>query len=289
MSNLLITGATGLVGSHLLPRLAPDHQVWAVARQTPAEPGAVAWLHHDLSEPRLPEAMPEGIDTVIHLAQSPHFRDFPGAAPHVYEVNLGSTARLLDWAQRSGVKRFIYASSGGVYGFGDRPFGEEDPPATEPLGYYLATKRSSELLVESYASQFTVVILRFFFIYGRGQRPDMLIPRLIGNIKAGNPLTLQGPEGLRMNPLHASDAARAVEACLELTQSETLNVGGGEVLSLRRIAEIIGARVGVEPRFQVDAAASPRNLVGRIDKLSRLLGAPQVAFADGVAELCGEG
>lgn len=288
MSQLLITGATGLVGSHLLPLLTPHHQVWALARRAPVDPGAVTWIAHDLGDPRLPDAMPEGIETVIHLAQSPHFREFPGAAPHVYEVNLGSTARLLDWAQRSGVKRFIYASSGGVYGFGDRPFGEDDPPATEPLGFYLATKRSSELLVESYASQFTVVMLRFFFIYGRGQRPDMLIPRLVGNIRAGNPITLQGPEGLRINPLHASDAARTVEACLALSRSETLNVGGGEALSLREIAEIIGRQLGETPRFQVDPAA-PRNLVGSIDKLSRLLGAPSVSFAEGVAELCREG
>ena len=63
----------------------------------------------------------------MHLAQSPRYRDFPEGALDVFEVNVGSTQRLLDWACRQGVKRFIYASSGGVYGHGEAPF-EEDVP-----------------------------------------------------------------------------------------------------------------------------------------------------------------
>lgn len=292
MSNLLVTGATGLIGSHLLARVAERHAVWAIARDIPPglpndiPSGSVTWIPHDLSEPRLPDAMPEGIDTVIHLAQSPRFRDFPASAPHVYEVNLGSTARLLDWAQRTGVKRFVYASSGGVYGFGPQPFHEHDPLPVASLGHYAATKRASELLVDSYASCFTVAVLRFFFVYGEGQRPDMLIPRLVGNVREGHPITLQGPDGLRINPLHASDAARAIEACLDLERSETLNVGGPDVLSLRQIAEIIGAHVGRAPVFQVDETAAPRDLIGAIDRMRDLLGAPQLRFADGVARLC---
>ncbi|MNX29127.1 dTDP-glucose 4,6-dehydratase [compost metagenome] len=286
MSNLLVTGATGLIGSHLLERVADRHSVWAIAREIPTDPGSVTWIPHDLSEPRLPDALPDGIDTVIHLAQSPHFRDFPASAPHVYEVNLGSTSRLLDWAYRTGVKRFIYASSGGVYGFGAQPFHEHDSLPVASLGHYTSTKRASELLVESYASCFPVAVLRFFFVYGRGQKPDMLIPRLVRNVREGNPISLQGPDGLQINPLHVSDAAQAIEACLGLEGSETLNVGGPEVLSLRRIAEIIGTKVGRPPLFQVDEAASPRDLIGAIDRMRERLGAPRVNFAEGVADLC---
>lgn len=288
MSNLLVTGATGLIGSHLLARVAERHAVWAIAREIPAAPSsaAVQWIAHDLSDSRLPDDLPEGIDTVIHLAQSPRFRDFPASAPHVYEVNLGSTARLLDWAQRTGVKRFVYASSGGVYGFGPQPFHEQDPLPVASLGHYAATKRAAELLVDSYASCFTVAVLRFFFVYGEGQRQDMLIPRLVRNVREGNPITLQGSDGLRMNPLHASDAAAAIEACLNLDRSETLNIGGPDVLSLRRIAEIIGAHLGRPPVFDVDEAASPRDLIGAIDRMCDRLVEPRVTFTDGVAGLC---
>lgn len=286
MSKVLLTGATGLIGSYLRERLAPNHAVWAIARNLPPEPDDVTWIPHDLSEPRLPEALPAGIDTVIHLAQSPRFREFPASAMHVYEVNLGSTARLLDWARRTGATRFIYASTGGVYGFGPEPFSEYDPLPITPQGHYAATKRASELLVESYAGAFSVIILRFFFVYGKGQRPDMLVPRLIRNVREGQPLTLQGPDGMRLNPLHASDAAQAIEACLTLEGAETFNLAGPEILSLREIGGIIGQHVGREPVFQVDETAPPRSLIGAISRMRERLGAPRVRFAEGVAELC---
>jgi UDP-glucose 4-epimerase len=284
---VVLTGATGLIGSTLGPVIARTRPVLALSPRAPhGADGTLRWLECDLSQPSLPADMPSEVDTVIHLAQSRHFRHFPDSADDIFAVNVGSTTRLLDWARRAGARRFIYASSGGIYGHGDSRFKEDEPlPPPGPLGFYLATKKAAELLVEPYEAEFTVVILRPFFVYGRGQREEMLIPRLVRSVIDGRPITLQGSDGITINPVHVSDAVRAVARCLELEQSHTINIAGPEALSLRSIGEIIGDAVGRRPHF-VDQPGEPRHLVGDVTKMTRLLGAPERRFADEVGDLC---
>lgn len=283
MNRVLVTGATGLVGGALLELLDEKTEAYALSRTAPERGDRCCWIKHDLTS-QLPRQMPEGIDTVIHLAQSLRFREFPEAAGDIFEVNVGSTARLLEWASKNGVRRFVYASSGGIYGHGDEGFREDDlirTPAT--LGYYLASKRSAELLVEAYESEFIVVILRFFFVYGPGQRESMLIPRLAAAVKAGAPVSLQAPDGIRINPIYVRDAAAAAKAALLIEESARVNVAGPDVLSIREIAEIIGRQVGREPTFSVAADDVPRHLVGDISRMRSLLHEPTVGFAEGIA------
>ena len=290
MARLLITGSTGLIGQHLLARLGPPHELFALTREaTLPDLANVTWIRHDRTAPALPADMPEGIDAVIHLAQSPHFREFPEQASHIFGVNVQSTMQLLDWARRTNVSRFIYASSGGIYGHGEHEFSEDDSViARDPQGFYIASKRAGELLVENSAPCFAVTILRFFFVYGLGQRPGMLVPRLVRSVAEGQPITLQGPDGLRLNPVHVSDAVAAIVQALGLEESHKINIGGPEILTLRRIGEIIGETLGKAPVFHVDEAATPNHLVGDIRKMSALLGAPRVPFHEGVRALCAE-
>lgn len=282
MNRLLLTGGTGLVGGALLQLLEESAEAYVLGRNVPPTTARSHWIKHDLAS-QLPHEMPAGIDTVIHLAQSLRFRDFPEAASDIFEVNVGSTARLLDWASRVGVRRFVYASSGGIYGHGDEGFREDDiirSPAT--LGYYLASKWSAELLVEAYQAEFIVVILRFFFVYGPRQRESMLIPRLAAAVKAGQPVSLHGPDGIRINPIYVADAATAAKAALQIDHSARVNVAGPDVLSIREIAEIIGRQVGREPSFSVAADDLPRHLVGDISRMRALLHDPVVGFAEGI-------
>jgi nucleoside-diphosphate-sugar epimerase len=110
----------------------------------------------------------------------------------------------------------------------------------------------------------------------------MLIPRLVQAVSDGKPISLQGPEGIRLNPIHVSDAADAVQRALDLQGSHTINIGGPEVLSLRQIGDLIGEAVGKVPRFEVQSVDQSRHLVGAIDKMTRLLGQPQIDFATGI-------
>lgn len=291
MSDILITGATGLIGRHLLELLPPGYRVWALARRSnPLSRSTVHWLQHDLTSHCLPAQMPDRVDVVVHLAQSPHFREFPARASHMFEVGVGSTIRLLEWAQRSKVQTFVYASSGGIYGHGEQGFTEDDVVGSKgPLGFYFATKQSAELLVESYAACFTVIILRFFFVYGLEQRRDMLIPRLVQTVLKGDPIFLQGQEGMKLNPIHASDAAAAVARSFGMKESQKINVAGREVLSMKQIGDTIASHLGLTPRYTYEQEARPRNLIADIRRMEQLLWSPRVCFADGVRALCQEG
>lgn len=283
---ILITGANGLLGSQAVRQLSAQHEVHALVHSPPNEIVSRATYHViDLAQVHELEALPAQMDAVIHLAQSARFREFPDQALDVFNVNVGSTARLLDYARRSGAGTFILASSGGVYGAGEEAFKENAPiPQHGQLGYYLASKLCAEVLAQNYASLLNVSVLRFFFIYGKGQKRSMLVPRLVDNVRAGVPITLQGGDGIRINPIHVSDATRALEACLKLTGSHTFNVAGNEVLSIREIAQTIGHAVGCEPVFKVDPSEA-RHLTANIEAMQAALATPRVAFAQGVRDL----
>lgn len=280
----MVTGAAGLIGSHLTGRLASDWEVVGVSRTPLMAP--VRHVPIDLSARWSPDLLPAKTDAVVHLAQSEHFRNFPGRAPEVFQVNTASTLQLLDYAYRAGAKTFILASSGGIYGHGEQEFTEDmvTPPQGD-LGFYLGTKLCSEVLAENYVPYMNVIVLRFFFVYGPGQRKHMLVPRLIASVRDGAPITLQGPEGIRINPIHVSDAAEAIRRALDLSGSHKINVAGPEVLSMRDIGRIIGQALGQAPVFAEQPDVAPRHLVGDIRKMAQILVPPVVKFKDGVADL----
>ena len=250
--------------------LDPEMTVWAVGRGPRSPGGGARWIDADLSTRDFAAALPPRADLVLHFAQSNHYQAFPGQALDVFHVNVGSTAVLLDWARQAGVRRFVYASSGDL--------------GADPSSYYLATKRSSELLASHYRPHFAVTLLRFYFVYGAGQRRTMLIPRLVDQIRAGRPVMLAGQDGLRLNPVHVSDAATAAVAAARADLNLTIDVAGPEVLSLRSIATIIGEQLGVAPRFTQQPGPEPE-LIGDITAMTRHLGAPQRRFASAVRDV----
>lgn len=286
MKKCLVTGATGLIGTALLKRLQSDWEIYALSRTAPTRPLKHPTVHHlplNLATCWPTDHLPPEIDAVIHLAQSEHFRHFPDKALDVFGVNVASTLHLLDYARQAGAQHFVLASSGGVYGHDDQKFNEEEAvTARADLGFYLSTKLCAEIVAENYAPFMQIIMLRFFFVYGPGQRKNMLIPRLVQSVREGRNITLQGEDGIRINPTYVTDAASAIVRALTLESSHKINVGGPDVLSLRQIGEIIGQGVGRDPVFQIEADATPRHLVGDIGKMTQLLGTPQVHFVDGI-------
>lgn len=288
MRRIVITGGSGLLGSHLLPLLAEEAEVHVLGRAKPAIDGVV---HHrvDLAAGLDEARLPDKADAVIHLAQSGRFRDFPHSAAEVSRINCQAAVELAQYAVRAEARHFIYASTGGVYAPATKPLDETAPTARGPaLGFYAATKLAAERLLGPFGDFLNLVILRPFFIYGRGQDQAMLIPRLVERVRAGQPILLRGIEGMRINPIHASDAAAALRAALALGRSHVINLAGPEPMSLRRIGETIGRAVGAAPVFESDGAAARGDLVADIHAMRRLLVAPSMPFERGLADLVAE-
>ena len=284
--NILITGANGLIGHELLKQLSESNIVYAVSRSKPdIINDNIHFIQFDFSKEWDASSLPNEIDVIYHLAQSEHFRDFPEKSTEIFNVNTNSTLNLLEYARNVGCKQFVYASSGGVYGNSDEGFSENSPVISNGnLGFYLSTKFCSELLVENYSNFFNIIITRFFFVYGERQGRGMLIPRLIENVLSGNKITLQGKEGLIINPIYVADAVDAMKSMLEIRGNHKINIGGSETLSLKQICDIIGKVVGEAPVYSA-SDIDPKHLIGDTSKMNRLLSLPQYTFAQGIQNL----
>lgn len=283
---ILITGATGFIGRHLVAHLAAVHEVYALVRRVPAERGGhVHYVAQDLQQPLDLKRLPHRLDAIIHQAAVIDTDAVGEETP--FAVNVLATWRLLRYAQSAGVHTFIYASTGGIYGCGPEPFGEDSPP--NPMDLYSLTKAQAELAVRAAPGSFCKIILRYFFPYGVGT-PNP-IPNYVAKVVAGQPIELLDNGGPHLNPLHISDAVEATVRCLALEQSYTLNIAGTERTTFGEIAQLAAQRVGRQPhvrRIPV-AAAIPyyrADLMADTGRMVQVLGLePQIKLADGIGEL----
>lgn len=254
---ILVTGATGFVGSRLVPALAAEHDVIAlVRRRPPSALGSATLLEADLNDPGLDAALPAGVDVIVHLAQA--YLAFPEHADEIFAVNAASTQRLADWGRRSGVRRFLLASSGSVYAPAPRPLREDDRP--RPLAFHPATKLIAEQLLGFYDEVMDVVRLRLFAPYGPGQ-VDRMIPRLIATIAEGRPVRLSRGGQPRLNPIHVDDLVAVIGQAVAGAGAPVVNIGGPRPVSVAEIAEIIGSTLGRQPIFEAHDIDPPGDLV----------------------------
>jgi nucleoside-diphosphate-sugar epimerase len=287
MKNILLTGSLGLLGHNVSRRLLSKnfyvHGITSNPSFKSTEKMKIYCI--DFASNWSEEILPKKIDVIIHLAQTRNFRNFPNNAIEIFKVNIESTARLLDYAKRAGVKKFIYTSSGGVYGAGVKPLKESDQIVSAgELGYYLGSKACSEILVQSYSSLFQVVVLRPFFIYGPEQNRNMLIPRLMDSISSCKLITFQGENGIHINPIHVEDAGAAVVASLTLEKSGIFNLAGPDIYSIRTICESMGKYLKKKPNFKV-LPGYQKDLIGDISNMKQKLILPKVNLLDSFPEI----
>jgi UDP-glucose 4-epimerase len=284
--NVLVTGANGLLGRNIVAALREDFNVHALVHSMPVERYQdVKYYVKDFNSDWTTNDLPIGIHTVMHLAQSDLFRDFPEHAHDVFKVNVASTVKLLDYARLAGAKKFIFTSTGGIYDTTLGIVNENSPINTfGKLGNYFATKLCSEILTHNYTGFFDVSLLRLFFMYGKGQKRHMLIPRLVENVQHGRPIMLSENGGIVINPIHVSDVVIILKRLMVSEGSYTYNVAGPEHINLQFVANIIGYKLGKKPVFEhVPDIAD--NCIADISLLKSMIYSPRVKLEDKIDEL----
>lgn len=297
---VLVTGCAGFIGSHLCERLLADgHRVVGVDCFTDYYPRAVKEenleiaLDHDrfrlvdadLRTDRLDDVV-DGCDAVVHLAAMPgllrSWTDFDGYA----SCNLLATQRLVDACRRHGVRRFVHISTSSVYG--TEAVGDETSPL-EPSSPYGVTKLAAEKLVLAYTQTygFPAVVLRYFSIYGPRQRPDMGYHRFIEAMLDGDPIAVFGDGHQTRSNTFVSDCVDGtVSALRDGVEGEAYNIGGGEVVSVLGVIELLGELIGVSPAIEHRAPrpGDQRHTSADTTKAKSAFGfTPAVAIRDGLA------
>lgn len=280
---VMVTGATGFVGSVLVSRLAatPSCEVRAVCRTPPSAPTAgIEWVVG-------PELGPDadwrpllvGVDVVVHLAARVHVMNAagPAAAQQFSRTNVEGTRRLALQATDAGVRRFVFLSSVKVNGEQGR-FNEESPAA--PADPYAESKSEGERVLRELARRapLEVVILRPPLVYGPGVKANFR--SLLHAVRRGIPLPLGGIANSR-SLVSVDNLVDLIVVCLDhpAAASETFLVSDGEDLStpalVRRLAAAAGcrARLVPVPRWGLRLAGA---LSGQTPAIERLTGSLEV-------------
>ena len=261
----LVTGGAGFIGSHVCGQLlARGDAVWAFDDLNnfydPAiKQGNVRWLEAssdrfnfvrgDLTDRAALDTLLASVrfDQIIHLAARAGVR--PSLAePALYQrVNVEGTVNLLEAARRNGVRKIIIASSSSVYGVNARvPFSESDP-IFSPISPYAASKLACEALGHVYHHVYgmDVVMLRFFTVYGPGQRPDLAIHKFSQLITLGKPIPVFGDGSTARDYTYVTDTVEGVLACTRQEFGyEIFNLGEAKTVPLSYLIELLEHSLG---------------------------------------------
>lgn len=209
---ILITGASGFVGSSVSEALNGKNLVLAGTdkQRVDIRDGSVAKLF-------------KNVDTVIHLAAMGN--DNKGGLEEFIGVNAIGTANLLDAAKKCGVEKFIFASTGLVYGKTPAALIDENHPIL-PTNPYEISKAVAEMNCRIYQDFFDVVILRFSNIYG-GNDHKSVVFKFLDNLKKNKTSTIKSGNQKR-DFIHISDIVGAILPATERKISGTFNICYGK-------------------------------------------------------------
>jgi UDP-glucose 4-epimerase len=305
MQRVGVTGASGFMGSVLVPRLSGggETRVIALTRTIPPIPLAhdsgAEWIQGDLASYRDCATFVAGLDTIVHLAHAntpfTSNKDLPSDAA----MNVVPTVTLLQAIREAGTNpHMVYVSTGGALyrGDGRRPVSEESP--VEPTTSYGIQKLMGEHYFRFAAREgwITATVLRIGNPYGvllPLERRQGFIGVALAQILEGSPVRVFGdPDNVR-DYVHLDDVMRMFElAIARRVDFEVYNVGNGEGKSVREVLELLQQFSGIEAEVVYEAPTADSNrlppwIVLDVSKARRELGwRPEVAFEEGLQAMC---
>lgn len=259
MQKIIITGASGFIGYHLMNQLELSHQLFGLDLNQANSASIIrsqklrSIQQLDINSMSSIDFMP---DTVIHLAAE------TGIAPSIdqplkyLKTNVQGTLNLLEYCRKNRINQFIYASSSSVYEPSTEPL-NENSPCEHQLSFYGKTKKMCEELVNYYCCKYKMkaIGLRFFTVYGSWTRPDMAAYKFMHAIKKGAPINLYNKGKVHRDFTHVSKVTGVIDALLSKWddllngQHEILNVGNGTPISIEAYAEAIAQAMKMKANY----------------------------------------
>jgi len=274
---ILVTGASGFIGSALTARLLAEGRAFRVTARRAGESDAPTVVIGDLVGDVDWSRAVDGVDTVLHLAGRAHILGREARSDSSFmRVNVEQTSRLARASAAAGVRRFVFLSSAKVMGdeSGAIPFRESDTP--RPVGPYATSKLLAEQAALDVArtSSLSVIVLRSPLVYGPGVRANFLA--LLRAVDRGFPL----PFGAVVNARSLIAVDNLVEVLLACaadssSSSAVYFAKDREDLSTSALIRMMADSLGRSARLVSVPPAVLRfgaRLVGRDEMLARLIG-----------------
>ena len=304
MTQCLVTGCAGFVGSHLAESLLDDGITVVGVDCFNANYGrreklrnlenarqwdAFDFVPVDLSRGDLIDLVADS-EFIFHLAAEPGVRESWSSRFEAYvRNNVIATQVLLDALRQWPEKRLVYASSSSIYGNAERlPTPESAVP--QPLSPYGATKLAAEHLCHLYNANFglEVVSLRYFSVYGPRQRPDMAFNRFCRAALDRKPIDVYGDGTQTRDFTYVADVVSATRAAARTAEAngQIMNIGGGSQVSVNDTLEIICELAGreLEIRYHPHSSGDAKDTSADTGTARQVLSyAPSTTLAEGIA------
>jgi len=294
---VLVTGGAGFIGSHVADGLlGAGHEVTVLDDLSSGKreqvPQAARFVHADIrSEAAAKLIRDERFDAVVHQAAQIDVRKSVTDPRFDADVNLSGLLNLLEASTSAGVKRFLFASSGGAcYGEQETYPAPESHPS-RPVSPYGVSKAAGELYLGYYAAEkkLSYCALRYANVYGPRQDPmgeAGVVAIFSGRCLAGSTCTIYGDGRQTRDYVYVGDVARANLLALTSDFVGPINIGTGvetDVVELhRRIAEATCSGQG--PQFAAPRAGEQRRSCIDPAKAAQVLGwRPEVSLEEGIS------
>lgn len=267
MTHYLVTGGAGFIGSNLIRALfnsGKEVQVTTIDNFDPfyaeeikllnirdfAGKDQFKLLKKDLaltSGKELAQLIPEPVDAIIHLAAKAGVRPSIANPVSYQQANIIGLQNLLDFAKEKKIRQFVFASSSSVYGVNDHfPWKEDE--TLMPISPYASTKLSGEMLGHVYHKLFGIrfLALRFFTVYGPGQRPDLAIHKFTKAMIQGKPIPVYGDGTTSRDYTYVDDTVQGIMGAISYDRSdfEIVNLGNNYTVSLKELIRAIEITTG---------------------------------------------
>ena len=306
--HILITGGAGFIGSNLTRKLFMDDPSVRVTcidnfdpfykeeikrfniRDFMTLPG-YHFIEADISTCPVEEMtrrVKDPVDVIVHIAAKAGVRPSIENPLAYQQVNVIGLQQMLDFARLNKVNQFVFASSSSVYGVNDHYPWKEDEQLL-PISPYAGTKLAGEMMGHVYSHLFGIrfLALRFFTVYGPGQRPDLAIHKFTRSILQGKPIQMFGDGSTSRDYTFVGDTVKGIIGAIHYTGSpfEIINLGNNYTVSLKElieaIEEVTGKKAIIE-RHPEQPGDVPRTFAD-VSKAKRLLGYdPDTRLQDGL-------